>query len=50
MGLRPVNKKEGLNPKSLVILFFENTDFGLLAMADKNKFIFVQNIGIAGTF
>jgi len=50
MGLRPVNKDEGLHSKSFGIIFFENADFGLLAMAGKNKFFFVQNIGIAGTF
>jgi len=41
MGLRPVNKKEGLAPKSLDIASFENADFGLLVMADKNKLFFV---------
>ena len=34
MGLRPVNKEEGLHSKSLVILLFENADFGLLLQAE----------------
>jgi hypothetical protein len=35
MGLQPVNKKEGLKPKSLDITSFENADFGLLLQAEE---------------
>jgi hypothetical protein len=35
MGLRPVNKKEGLHPKSFDITSFENANFGLLLRSEE---------------